>query len=129
MKLINANELEQLMLPGRIIRKAVGSDGLAHSEKMTMGFATYCESCGKMTPHNHAEETVFILKSEKGYFRHGQTVDTLGGRIKLEPGMIIHFDELEWHVFEYEVSGNVEIIYFYGQVDNIRPEEILKGRG
>jgi hypothetical protein len=125
MNIIIENELEKLYLPGRIIQKSVGSDGASRSKKMTMGFATYCESCGKMEPHHHAEEIVYILSSDKGYFRYGETVDMLCDRIKLDSGMTIHFKELEWHVFEYDEGGSVEIIYFYGQVDNIRPEEIL----
>ena len=44
----------------------------------------------------------------------------------LEPGMTLYFDELEWHVFGYDLGGYVDIIFFYGQVNNIRPEEIYE---
>jgi hypothetical protein len=49
-------------------------------------------------------------------------------KVILEAGMVLHFDPLEWHVFEFEADGYVDIIFFYGQVTNIRPEEMLKNR-
>ena len=67
---------------------------------------------------------MFVIRSDRGYFRHGVAADKLSGRIALRPGMLIHFDPLEWHVFEYDEGGRVEILFIYGQVDNIRPEEV-----
>lgn len=124
MHLLNRNQLEKNYLQGRIIQNAVGKNAPVISEKMTMGFATYCEKCGVMEPHHHAEEIVYILCSEKGYFRYGESCTGLGERIPLSVGMTLHFKELEWHVFEYDTGGKIEIIFFYGQTENIRPEEI-----
>lgn len=129
MELIKRDELKKEMLPGRILQKAVGTEGPIRSNQMSMGFAAYCRECGPMTPHHHAEETVYILRSEKGYVRFGERMDRLSPRIRLEAGMTLHFDVMEWHVFEYDEGGEVEIIFFYGEVDNLRPEEnIKKGR-
>lgn len=122
---IKKSALNKELLPGRIIQKAVGMESPIKSRKMTMGFATYCKECGSMSPHNHAEETVYIVRSDRGYVRFGESVDQLSGQIPLQAGMTLHFDELEWHVFECDEGGEVEIIFFYGQVDNIRPEEIM----
>ena len=123
MTILQRSELEKIPLPGRIIQKAVGKDGASISGKMTMGFANYSEASGPMEPHHHAEEIVYILESEKGWMRRGESKDALGDRIRLIPGMICHIPELEWHVFEYDEGGHVDIAYFYGQVDNIRPED------
>lgn len=112
------------MLPGREIWKAVGKDGPMVSTKMTIGFADYSEAAGPMEPHHHAEETVFIVEAEKGSYRCGPSPESLGESRPLKAGMLIHFDELEWHVFEYESGGYVRIIFIYGQVERIRPEEI-----
>jgi hypothetical protein len=128
MNLIEKNVLNKELLPGRIIQKAVGMESPVKSQKMTMGFATYCKECGPMTPHHHAEDTVYILKSEGGYVRYGENMEKLSRKIPLHEGMTLHFDELEWHVFEYDEGGEVEIIFFYGQVNNIRPEEIAQNR-
>ena len=36
----------------------------------------------------------------------------------------LHFPELEWHVFEWDEGGYVDALFIYGQVDNIRPDQI-----
>lgn len=128
MKLIRRDDLEIQGLPGRGVQKAVGKDALSASKKMSMGYTRYAAEYGPMEPHQHAEEIVFILSSDRAYFRYGNSKDQLSERIPLEAGMTLHFPELEWHVFEYEDGGSLDILFFYGQVDNIRPEEILQNK-
>jgi len=124
MKVFRRNELAKRNLPGRVIQKAVGKEGESTSQKMTMGFAHYSAASGPMEPHHHAEETIYIIDARDGWVRCGRQKDQLGEPVRLEPGMVLHIPELEWHVFEYSEGGHVDIIFFYGQVDNIRPEEI-----
>ena len=124
MTILQRSDLEEIKLPGRIIQKVVGKDGASLSAKMTMGFARYSEVAGPMAPHHHAEEIVYILSASGGWMRRGEHEEALGERIELLPGMICHIPELEWHVFEYDAGGHVDIAYFYGQVDNIRPEDM-----
>jgi hypothetical protein len=126
MVLIKRECLKIENLPGREVQKCVGKDGLSQSSKLTVGFARYSAESGVMEPHHHAEEVVYIVSSHKGWFRYGPDTDRLGEKIILEPGMTIHFKELEWHAFGFEEGGHVEIVFIYGQVDNIRPEEIIK---
>jgi hypothetical protein len=110
-------------LPGRIIQKAVGKDAASASARMTMGFAHYSAASGPMEPHHHAEEIVHVLDARDGWLRHGPAKDELPHRVPLAAGMILHVPALEWHVFEHAEGGHVDIAFFYGQVDNIRPEE------
>lgn len=124
MEILNRSQLDEHRLPGRIIQKAVGKDAKSLSGQMTMGFARYSEESGPMEPHHHAEEIVYILAARDGWLRYGPAKDALPHRVRLEPGMILHVPALEWHVFEYDKGGMVDIIFYYGQVDNIRPEEI-----
>jgi len=126
MELIQREKLKKEFLPGRIIQKVVGKDAVSLSNRMTMGFACYSDESGSMEPHHHAEEIVYILSSEKGWVRFGDTKEKLGQPIELRSGMTLHFPPLEWHVFEFQTGGHVDIIFFYGQVDQIRPEEIEK---
>ncbi len=126
MTIITREKLEKNKLPGRVIEKAVGIDAYSKSMKMTIGFATYSIQSGVMEPHQHAEETVFITRSKGGCLRFGPEKNDLPNAVPLAEGMILHIPELEWHVFEYDEGGMVEIMYIYGQVDNIRPEEIRK---
>jgi hypothetical protein len=126
MEIIARRELQENRLPGRIIQKAVGKDARSRSGRMTMGFGHYSKKSGPMEPHQHAEEICYIIDARKGYIRYGDGKQKLEERIALERGMILHVPELEWHVFEYDGDGFVDIIFFYGQVDNIRPEEIRR---
>jgi hypothetical protein len=127
-RIIKREELKREKLPGRIIQDAVGKDACSRSTRMTMGFGLYSEESGPMEPHQHAEEIIYILSAKDSWVRHGSSRDQLGSPIPLQSGMTLHFPELEWHVFEYDEGGHVDLIFFYGQVDNIRPEEIMKTR-
>ncbi len=124
MKYIQREDTEKQVLPGRVIQKVVGKDGPLKSWKMTVGFAHYSMESGEMEPHQHAEETVYIVDASKGWVLYGNRKDCLANKVDLVPGMTLHLNELEWHVFQYGEGGFVDIIFTYGQVDNIRPEEI-----
>lgn len=124
MNIIHREQLKTEMLPGRAIQKAVGKDSYSSSGRMTMGFAHYSIESGPMEPHQHAEEIVYIIGSENGWVRFGDSLDLLGQRVPLQSGMTLHIPSLQWHVFEYDPGGFVDIIFFYGQVDQIRPEEM-----
>ena len=126
MRVIQRSDLPEERLPGRVIQKAVGKDAFSKSEKMTMGFGSYSERSGPMEPHRHAEEIVYIVSAKKAAVRRGPSRDDMNVSVPLKTGMTLHFPELEWHVFEYGKGGRLDIIFFYGQVDNIRPEEILQ---
>lgn len=124
MHIILREELEKVRLPGRVLQKVVGKDGRSGSGKMTMGFAHYSVESGPMEPHQHAEEICYIVAVKGGWVRFGQSPERLSVRKTLREGMTLHVDELEWHVFEYDAGGFIDILFFYGQVDNIRPEDI-----
>ena len=124
MEIIERDQIFQNKLPGRIIQQAVGKNSPISSQKMSVGFGHYSAESGPMEPHHHAEETVVILDCEKGWVRRGPSKENLNERYPLHKGTVMHFDELKWHVFEYEEGGFVDILFIYGQVDNIRPEEI-----
>ena len=126
MKIIEREDLQKKYLPGRMIQKAVGKDAYSQSGKMTMGFALYSEQSGPMDPHHHAEEIVHILNAKDGWVRFGEAPSKLNQTILLKPGMTLHFPALEWHAFEFKLGGHIDIIYIYGQTDNIRPEEISR---
>ena len=124
MEIIKRGSVGKLHLPGRIVQKAVGKDASSTSLRMTMGFAHYSEASGPMEPHQHAEEIVYIVSAQDGWVRWGSDPEALGTPIPLQEGLTLHIPALEWHVFGFGPGGHVDIIFFYGQVDNIRPEEI-----
>jgi hypothetical protein len=126
LQVIKRDNISKVALPGRVIQQVVGKDVYSQSEKMTMGFAHYSAESGKMEPHQHAEEICYIVDADKAYVRYGPHKDNLLETASLEKGTTLHIPELEWHVFEYDPGGFVDIIFFYGQVDNIRPEEMVQ---
>ena len=127
MELLKRNDIKKNYLKGRIIQNSVGKgDYPVSSEKMTVCFAHYSEECGAMSPHNHAEETVVVLDGKRCWVKTGKSENELTEKTELEKGDVMHFKELEWHVFGYEEGGYLDALCIYGQVDNIRPEDILK---
>jgi len=121
MKFLKRKEVEPIHLPGRRLNLIVGQkDAASPSDIMTMGFAHYSAESGPMEPHHHVEEIVYIMSAQDGYVRFGgfgEAANELGARIPLEAGMILHIPDMEWHVFEYDEGGHVDIIFFYSAAD------------
>jgi len=117
MKLIRRDNVKKNPLPGRVLQLVTGGDKSASpSDVITMGFAHYSVESGPMDPHRHVEEIVYILESKDGYTRYGGFGDKpneLGDRVSLEAGMTLHFPADEWHVFEFDEGGHLDIIFFY----------------
>jgi hypothetical protein len=111
-------------LLGRAIQRIVGKDATLVSGRMTVGTARYSDDTGPMAPHNHAEECIVVLDARGARVRYGPAPDDLPTVISLEAGLVLHIPELEWHVFEWDAGGFADCIVIYGQVDNIRPEDI-----
>ncbi len=123
MKVFQREEIELERLPGRTLQRAIGRNSQSSSEKMTISFCHYSAESGPMEPHHHAEETVFIIDAKDGWVRQGPSKDNLPEKIMLKAGTVLHFEDLEWHVFEFAEGGFIDAACIYGQVDNIRPED------
>lgn len=114
-------------LPGRVVQNAVGRESALSSEKMTVSYCHYSAASGPMEPHRHAEESVVVLDCRDAYVRYGSAEDSLEHKVELSRGDLMHFPEMEWHVFGYQEGGFLDALCIYGQVTDIRPEE--KGTG
>src|SRR5262249_20723746 len=117
MDLIRREDVPAQPLAGRTIQSVLGRGAHVESGKMTVGFARYAADSGPMQPHQHAEETLFVIAAQDGWVRYGATPDQLGEEIPLQAGMVLHFPELEWHQFGYRGNGFVDVLFCYGQVD------------
>jgi len=117
MKLVERANVVKNPLSGRVIQLVTGGKGaVSDSDVITMGFATYSVESGPMSPHRHVGEIVYVLSSKDGYTLHGGFGDEpneLGERIKLEEGMTLHFPANEWHVFDFDEGGHIDVIFFY----------------
>lgn len=117
MELIVRKDVPEQLLPGRFMQKIVGKaeDGyLSDSRILNIGYCRYCAEASPMEPHMHAEETVQILSSDRAWVRFGPSKDDLPNKILLEKDMTLHIPPREWHVFEYEEGGSLEILFIYG---------------
>lgn len=117
MVIIHREDVPEKMLPGRFMQKVVGhvNDGYhSDSEILNIGYCRYCKEAGPMEPHMHAEETVQILASDRAWVRFGPEKDNLPNKIMLYKDMTLHIPAKEWHVFEYEEGGSLEILFIYG---------------
>jgi hypothetical protein len=123
MDLIRRDDVPAKRLPGRVIQSVLGKDAFVPSGKMTVGFARYAAESGLMEPHQHAEETLFVVAARDGWVRSGEAPDRLGPKVPLDAGVVLHFPELEWHQFGFGGDGFVDVLFCYGQVENIRPED------
>lgn len=119
-----AKELDNCVLPGRAIRKCVGLDGKIHSTEMSFGRTMFAPEYGSMQPHHHAEEIIYVLDAKNSYVKFGEEEDCGNGKIQLSTDMVLHFAEMEWHVFGFDdPEGYADILFFYPGVQNLRPEE------
>jgi hypothetical protein len=125
---LHRNEIAKEALVGRVLQRAIGKNSASESQKMTVSFAHYSSESGAMEPHHHAEETVYIIDARNGWIRKGPSKSNLPEKVPVSAGTVLHFDELEWHVFEYGAGGFIDALCIYGQVDNIRPEDIVPAR-
>ena len=121
-------EVPVVRLPGREIQRIIGKEAAMASAKMTVGTARYSDVAGPMAPHQHAEECIVVLEASGARVRYGPAPDDLPTVIPLEAGLVLHIPELEWHVFEWDAGGHADCLVIYGQVDNIRPEDIQQSQ-
>ena len=124
MDFIHREEVKENPLPGRTVQNVVGRNSAIASEKMTVSFCTYSAKDGPMEPHNHAEESVVVTDCKDAWVEWGGTKDHLLYKQELKKGDTMHFPPLEWHVFRYAEGGFLDACCIYGQVTNIRPEEV-----
>jgi len=126
MNIIQRQQIPTMELAGRKIQTVAGKGALSPSTKMTMGFARYSDESGPMEPHQHAEEICYVLSAKDSWVEKGDAPDRLGEPFPLEAGLTMHIPPLEWHVFRWGAGGHLDIIFFYGQVDHIRPEDGIR---
>ena len=124
MDYVKRADIAERRLPGRVVQNAVGHSSAVASERMTVSFCRYSAESGPMAPHNHAEESVVVLDCRDAYVQYGSRPDRLEHTVELQKGDLLHFPPLEWHVFRYREGGYLDALCIYGQVTNIRPEEI-----
>jgi mannose-6-phosphate isomerase-like protein (cupin superfamily) len=112
MKVFRRDETPSAAHPGRYIWNAVSADGFSTSQKVKSGIARYAAEYGALEPHVHGEEVCYVISADRGRVRFGESREKMDQVLSLETGMLIHAPAGEWHVFEYDQGGHIEIVYF-----------------
>ena len=88
-------------------------EGVMESENMDVGFARFDKNLGEMEPHVHSEECMYVIDCVHAYARFGESKEKLGERVAIVPGMIMRAAAGEWHAFEFENGGFMDIVWFF----------------
>lgn len=113
MKHFSRDDVEKKVMPGRTLQMAMGRVAFSPSEHMTVGFAHYSVDAGPMEPHQHAEESMYVIDAKDGWIEWGPEPDKLTEKVDLKAGMLLHAPPGEWHVFKYKEGGFVDIVFVY----------------
>ena len=112
---IRKEDLKEIQMLGRANRAAFGDGRVAAvPADCFMGYATFAPKYGKMKPHYHEDEYMYVVDAKDAYVLYGPTRDTMTTREPLKAGEIIRAHEGEWHMFDFEKEdGFLSIIAFF----------------
>ena len=107
--------LKEIQMLGRANRAAFGDERVAAvPADCFMGYATFAPKYGKMKPHYHEDEYMYIVDAKDAYVLYGSTKDSMDIREDLHAGEIIRATEGEWHMFDFDSEeGFLSIIAFF----------------
>lgn len=115
--------IDTSILPGRAIRKVIGKNSFFSSTEMTFGRTIFSSKYGKMTPHCHAAEILYIINVKHGRFRYGNTKEC-EHVIDLVSDQVLYIAPGEWHAFEFDSDKDyANVLFFYATTENLRPED------
>ncbi|MDD3663080.1 MAG: hypothetical protein PHT84_04405 [Candidatus Pacebacteria bacterium] len=103
-------------MPGRTTNAAFGKEGVAKiaTTDCFVGYATFSPKYGKMKPHYHENEIMYVVDAKDAFVRYGDAPDRMHSRDALKKGDIIRAREGEWHLFEFESEdGFLDLIPFF----------------
>ncbi len=122
MKQVTKEEAKVKHCRARTIYAVAEEDGVFKSDHMMMGFARFDKTLGDMIPHSHPEEGMYVIDCARAYVRYGASRETLGERHSIAPGMIMWAAEGEWHAFEFDDGGFMDIVFCLPVGSIVRPE-------
>jgi hypothetical protein len=118
MDLIKRENLKEKQLLGRHLWRALGDDACFNDE-VSVGFALFSLSSGKMKPHKHEREIIYVIGAKGASARFGKSKEKMDDVLALNPGDLLRFHEGEWHIFEMEDKNSyLEIMWMFSKPMN-----------
>lgn len=113
---IRKEDLKEAQMLGRVASAAFGKEGIAAIPADSfVGYATFAPKYGKMKPHYHEDEYMYIVDAKDAFVTYGPTKETMTTREPLHAGEIIRAKDGEWHLFDFDSEeGFLSIIAFFG---------------
>jgi len=103
-------------MPGRTTNAAFGKEGVAKiaTSDCFVGYVTFSPKYGKMKPHYHEDEIMYVVDAKNAFVRYGDAPDRMTKKDSLNKGDIIRARNGEWHIFEFDSEdGFLELIPFF----------------
>jgi len=116
MDYLRRENLEEKQMLGRMTCAAFGKAGIAKvaADDAFFGFATFAPKYGKMKPHYHENEIMYVLDADGASVRFGETQQAMDTKMALKKGDIIRARNGEWHMFEFDCEDSyLDIIAFF----------------
>lgn len=125
---LRRENLPEKQMLGRVTSAAIGAEGIAAvaADDAFAGYATFAPKYGKMKPHYHENEIMYVVDAKGAYVRFGKTEQTMDTKEALQQGDIIRAREGEWHMFEFDSEdGFLDLIAFFAvpMCHTIEPKE------
>ena len=101
---------------GRTTNAAFGKEGVAKiaTTDCFVGYATFSPKYGKMKPHYHEDEIMYVVDAKNAFVRYGDAQDHMINVDALQKGDIIRARNGEWHIFEFDgEDGFLELVPFF----------------
>lgn len=98
---------------GRTNRRAIGGNAVL-ADTMSCGFARFSLADGKMVPHKHEREIIYVREAKGVTARYGAEPTKLDGSSRLNTGDLLRFHDGEWHVFDMDDEDSyLEIFWVF----------------
>ncbi len=87
---IRKEDLKEAQMLGRVASAAFGKEGIAAIPADSfVGYATFAPKYGKMKPHYHEDEYMYIVDAKDAFVTYGPTKETMTTREPLHAGEIM----------------------------------------
>lgn len=118
MDLLKKSEIHEVVQLGRTNWRAIGNNAVL-SDSVSCGFARFSLKDGKMIPHKHEREIIYVVDAKGVAARYGMDREHMDETKTLSSGDLLRFHDGEWHMFEMENEESyLDILWLFSVPQN-----------